>query len=117
MFQKNIVRSSEAVTCEGKEILLVYSLIAEFSDTMFSNESPTGLVFGVSVEKYAADCQYSKFEESEVVKKITYDKNFALSLIDILADNTVTPMSLINIIDDLVSEVIDTDSVSYSMAN
>ena len=55
-------------------------------------------VYGIKLVK-----EGSTYEEEEIVG-VTFDEEEAVDLIKLLADNTVTPISLVEIVDDLTTE-------------
>lgn len=76
-----------------REMELKYFLLEEM------DEAEQTISFGVEIRKTE-----SEQVEVETVKGVTDSKEMADHLIELLVTNTVTPISLVNVVDDYITE-------------
>lgn len=107
MYQKKELQSREISLDQKLKAILDYALVISVSDTEISNESPEAFCYGISIDKYLVTDEGKELIESDCIEKITYNKDLALKFSSILAENTVTPDCLGEIVDELVSEYQD----------
>jgi hypothetical protein len=60
--------------------------------------------YGTALEKYMIRDGESFLEDYSEVEKITYNESEAIALIETLANGTVTPLGLVEAVDDILSE-------------
>lgn len=79
---------------DQREMVLNYFLIEEPSKA----SGDMNYLYGIKIEK-----QFGGIVESEEVEALLYSKEVVLQLIDILMECTVTPMTLVEVVDDLIT--------------
>lgn len=79
---------------DQREMVLNYYLIEEPSKA----NGDMNYLYGIKIEK-----QFGGIVESEEVEALSYLKEFVLQLIDTLMECTVTPMTLVEVVDDLIT--------------
>lgn len=88
------LEGKKSVELEDKSVMeLEYYLIENQK-----NEELDKALYGVKIAKRIGD-----YTESEEVDAISYSKEFVKQILDKLMENEVTPISMIEIIDDLVT--------------
>lgn len=93
MKKMELLYSSEVILDDSRTMKLDYRLTENF-DRLEDTEP----YFGVHITKYLED-----FIESDEVCGISHSKDMVVSMIKVLFQNEVTPISMIGIIDDLVT--------------
>lgn len=78
-------------------MVLKYYLVEEPSKEDGEKES-TKFLYGIKIEK-----QFGGTVESEEVEALSYSKEVVLQLIHTLIECTVTPMTLVEVVDELVT--------------
>ena len=79
---------------DQREMVLNYYLIEEPSKA----NGDMNYLYGIKIEK-----QFGGIVESEEVEALSYLKEFVLQLINTLMEYTVTPMTLVEVVDDLIT--------------
>lgn len=79
---------------DQREMVLNYYLIEEPSKA----NGDMNYLYGIKIEK-----QFGGIVESEEVEAISYSKEVVLQLINTLMECTVTPMTLVEVVDDLIT--------------
>ncbi len=79
---------------DQREMVLNYYLIEEPSKA----NGDMNYLYGIKIEK-----QFGGIVELEEVEALSYLKEFVLQLIDTLMECTVTPMALVEVVDDLIT--------------
>lgn len=88
------LQGTQAINLEtGENLMLKYFLTSEQSRT------GEGMIYGVSVQK-----ELKGVIEEESITNISDKREEVLSILHILERNTVTPISLVEIVDDIVTE-------------
>ena len=97
---KSLIKTTALALENNQELKLLY-----YITTKYVNQAP---VFGVSVEKYLYNNigDYD-FVEVETESNLTYFKDTATAIINGLSKNTVTPMGLICVLDEMMTEYIE----------
>lgn len=93
MREQRLITTKVASNDLNEELTLKYYLTSKRS------VETDNMVYGISVTK-----QSPKGEESDVVENISYDEEQVLELVHIISENTVTPICLAEILDDLMTE-------------
>lgn len=93
MRERKLITTKEAGSYNNEGLTLEYYLTSKKS------EETENMIYGVLVTKRNA-----QGIESEVVDNISYEEEQVLGLIDTLSENTVTPVCLVEILDDLMTE-------------
>lgn len=89
----NVLQFSDIVTLEDNtEMTLNYYLLHRIGTNM------EGTVYGIQIVKKHMD-----YTESETVDGISYSEEFTIELIKILHTNLVTPCTMVEILDDLIT--------------
>jgi len=73
-------------------MLLEYSMIQEDSDT-------GEVIFGAAIRKIQGETV-----ETEEISGISEDRQFVLTLIDLMLEHVVTPVSMVYVVDDYITE-------------
>lgn len=79
---------------DQREMVLHYYLIEEPSKANGS----MNYLYGIKIEK-----QFGGIVESEEVEALSYSKEVVLQLINTLMECTVTPMTLVEVVDELIT--------------
>lgn len=79
---------------DQREMVLNYYLIEKPSKA----NGDMNYLYGIKIEK-----QFGGIVESEEVEAISYSKEVVLQLINTLMECTVTPMTLVEVVDDLIT--------------
>lgn len=95
MKQITLIGEKEVIVEDGS-MQLEYYLIQESS---VSKESDMKSIYGIKIMKKLGGAV-----ESEEVKGISYSKEVVMQLIDTLMKFTVTPMTMVEVLDDLITE-------------
>ncbi|WP_167955020.1 DUF6514 family protein [Anaerosporobacter faecicola] len=82
---------------DQREMVLLYYLIEEPSKEM-SGKDGSSFLYGIKIEK-----QFGGIVESEEVEALSYSKEVVMQLINTLMECTVTPLTLIEVVDDLIT--------------
>ena len=82
---------------DQREMVLNYYLIEEPSKANGDMNS-MNFLYGIKIEK-----QFGGIVESEEVEALSYSKEVVLQLINTLMECTVTPMTLIEVVDELIT--------------
>ncbi|MDO5521179.1 MAG: DUF6514 family protein [bacterium] len=93
MREQKLITTKVAGNDDNKELMLEYYL------TEKESEETKELIYGISVTKR---CENQV--ESDVVDNISYEKQQVLDLLHIISENTVTPICLAEVLDDLMTE-------------
>lgn len=95
MKQITLIGEKEVIVEDGS-MQLEYYLIQESS---VSKESGLKSIYGIKILK-----KLGGVVESEEVKGISYSKEVVMQLIETLMKFTVTPMTMVEVLDDLITE-------------
>lgn len=79
---------------DQREMVLNYYLIEELSKA----NGDMNYLYGIKIEK-----QFGGIVESEEVEALLYSKEVVLQLINTLMECTVTPMTLVEVVDELIT--------------
>lgn len=79
---------------DQREMVLNYYLIEEPSKA----NGDMNYLYGIKIEK-----QFGGIVESEEVEALSYSKEVVLQLINTLMECTVTPMTLVEVVDELIT--------------
>ncbi|MDO5294019.1 MAG: DUF6514 family protein [bacterium] len=93
MREQKLITTKVAGNDDNKKLMLEYYL------TEKKSEETEEVIYGISVTK-----QSDEGIESDVVDNISYKKEKVLDLLHILSENTVTPICLAEVLDDLITE-------------
>ncbi len=93
MKKRELLYSNEVVLEDFRKMKLDYSLTENYSE-----EERTEPYYGIHIAKYLGDAV-----EADEVCGISYSKDKVISMIQKLFQFEVTPVSMVEIIDDLVS--------------
>lgn len=93
MKEKELLFSSEVILEDNRCMKLNYSLLATNKE-----EGAGEPYYGISISKYLDNTV-----ETEEVEGISYSREAVVSMIKTLYRNEVTPISMIEIVDDLVT--------------
>ncbi|NLK38400.1 MAG: hypothetical protein GX299_10030 [Epulopiscium sp.] len=96
--EKTLIRSKNMVDDSGSRFTLYYWML---SREILDERNNIARAYGVEVEK----CQGSLILEAERVENLYQKKQEILDFIGRLADGTVTPVSLLSLVDDFVYEI------------
>ena len=92
---RELVRHQEVLTQDAKVLELRYYLLSRESDSLLSCEAVEGMLYGVSVSAQT-DTDYTE----ELCAWFSYLKSEAIDFINEIADASVTPTSLLCIVDE-----------------
>lgn len=79
---------------DQREMVLKYFIIEELSKA----KGDMDYLYGIKIEK-----QFGGIVESEEVEALSYSKEVVLQLINTLMECTVTPMTLVEVVDELIT--------------
>lgn len=97
LFMKQITLvGRREVIVDKRSMQLEYYLIQESS---VSKESEVKSIYGIKIQKL-----FGEAIESDEVGGISYSKEVVLQLIDTLMKATVTPLTMVEVLDDLITE-------------
>ncbi|MDR2899584.1 MAG: DUF6514 family protein [Clostridiales bacterium] len=101
---KRVISEKNISLGNDEKLQLQYSLLSSLSECSVSDRHTNRCVYGISIDQLSYCNEIS--EESAInfdcVTGITYEESEALNLINALAKNTVTPLSLVYIVDDYI---------------
>ncbi|MCI8418100.1 MAG: hypothetical protein HFI33_11515 [Lachnospiraceae bacterium] len=80
--------------CDHPSLRLKYFL------TCRESEEPGGILYGICIRKYTAENQQP---EEAATPPISYSESFVRQLLQHLIENAVTPMCLLEVLDELLS--------------
>lgn len=92
----NLIGEKRVLVDDEKEMILGYYLIKEPSKVV--NDEDVNNLYGIRIQK-----QFGGIVESEEVQALSYSKEVVLQLIETLMEYTVTPMTLVEVVDDLIT--------------
>lgn len=93
MKQLYLLFSDEVILEDDRRMKLDYSLTEKYSET-----DQTTPFYGIHIDKYLDDSV-----ESEEITGISYSKDTVVSILKKLHQHTVTPISMVEIVDELVT--------------
>lgn len=91
----NLIGEKQVLVDDVKMMILSYYLIEESSKV---KDEQVNNLYGIRIQK-----QFGGIVESEEVEALSYSKEVVLQLIETLMEFTVTPMTLVEVVDDLIT--------------
>lgn len=93
MREQRLIETKQVSTECGEELQLEYYLTSKDS------VEEEGKVYGICIKNHRMDRI-----ETDVVENISYKEEQVLEFVHILSENTVTPICMAEILDDLITE-------------
>ncbi len=104
MLSSQMIKSCNVITEEGKQIFLRY-----FITRKFYLHKTQKIMYGIAIEQ----TMQNKPTEIETIENITYDLNIAYETIKLMSENMVTPVTMLDVLDDLcIVEDIKTTNIA-----
>lgn len=91
----NLIGEKQVLVDDEKMMILSYYLIEESSKV---KDEQVNNLYGIRIQK-----QFGGIVESEEVEALSYSKEVVLQLIETLMEFTVTPMTLVEVVDELIT--------------
>lgn len=91
----NLIGEKQVLVDDEKMMILSYYLIEDSSKV---KDEQVNNLYGIRIQK-----QFGGIVESEEVEALSYSKEVVLQLIETLMEFTVTPMTLVEVVDELIT--------------
>lgn len=96
---KTIYKSKNVLDEQGNKVTLFYYLLSKQTK---EHDKDSDVVYGIEITKYKDEI----FIESDKIEGISYKKNEVLDFITDIANGNVTPISLVELTDEFISQTI-----------